>query len=856
MAYNDLDQITNIIAPAGVSANAEFTADGRLAHDVVTHNDETDYNQNEIVRVARARSNSYDTCGRLARVSDPAGNSVSLAYNGLGQVTNIAAPAGRSASLDYDDAGRLVREADFHGRVATLAHDATARSTVVTRPDNSTVTTVRDLMGRLATITSAGDNSRATSLAYNNDGALQAASCTLANDTFSDSYALNLAGEIISRTSSCSIASASPCIINYSRDAGGLVTGITSPLSGFSSRTLQRDALGRVVSIAAASCAASFSYDPNGRLAQVTNGNATITQFSHDPLGRRTSMHLDRMAGSSSAPGPLLAVLATYDPFAPARLLSQTIQDNLATATFVHTYSFDILDQISAEAIVVNNSQSVYNVYAYNGFGDISTSRNEAVTYTGNSTITRGTGGNAVNYRFDTRGNCTNAASASTPRFFEYDADNNIIAASVGPTNWTFRYNAQNQMLYSKLQVNSSTADERCYVYDGLDCIAEATPSGTLLRQFIRNGNIAGVFAEVIHDDPTVPAQYRNATFYYHYNHRGDIIAVTAADGAPVWLGDYDAFGKPLTFNFSTFSPRFTFSTKRYFAELGTYYYGYRWYLSELCRWMQKDPLSAQLLNNDFAFNCNNPVFFVDPDGMVPIPITSIDQLPFSNRIKKSTFDEANQASRLAAYNTLSQIQSDGGTPNGTAENIEIAGERVKIPDGVTWNCDKPQKDDFLASQLKDVKESMDGNDFESSAHFSGSPSLNETKFGNKGPEYDTDLHNPNEGLRVPVPIGISPLPIIVPGPNFGLILHALDAKNQADGTSLSEPVYDSYENQGKLKPPPPAGGGAPPSTNANPNSTPPPPDPPPPQSNQPPSTAKDPPPEDSNGSCNEHKKP
>jgi len=250
------------------------------------------------------------------------------------------------------------------------------------------------------------------------------------------------------------------------------------------------------------------------------------------------------------------------------------------------------------------------------------TARNEAVTYTGNNLITRGTGGTAISYRFDARGNCTNAGTASAPRFFEYDPDNNLLAAHVGPTNWFFRYNAQNQMAWSQLKVNGTVADERCYLYDGLDCIAEVTPSGTILREFIRNGTIGGIVAETIHNDPTVPSEYRNSTLYYHYNHRGDVVAVSDSSGKHVWQSDYDAFGQPMPVKseFAAFDPRYTFSTKRYFAELGTYYYGYRWYLPEICRWMQKDPIAHVLPTvNYYRFCAGTPTTMSDSYGLLSL---------------------------------------------------------------------------------------------------------------------------------------------------------------------------------------------------------------------------------------------
>ena len=92
----------------------------------------------------------------------------------------------------------------------------------------------------------------------------------------------------------------------------------------------------------------------------------------------------------------------------------------------------------------------------------------------------------------------------------------------------------------------------------------------------LRHSTHDGRTIVLVADAPTVPAQYRDATYFNHYNHRGDVLAVTDDAGTLVWQCDYDAFGLPLTLDPAPLSPRFSFSTKRYFAELGTYYYGYR----------------------------------------------------------------------------------------------------------------------------------------------------------------------------------------------------------------------------------------------------------------------------------------
>ena len=173
-------------------------------------------------------------------------------------------------------------------------------------------------------------------------------------------------------------------------------------------------------------------------------------------------------------------------------------------------------------------------------------------------------------------------------------------------------------MYYSKIAFGANVIDERFYIYDGLDCIAETGPNGGILREYIRIGNVGGIVAEVRHNDTTCATGYQSGTFYYHYNHRGDVIVVSANNtGTIIFKADYDAYGKLSRIDSGSFKPRYTFSTKRYFKELGLYYYGYRWYLPELGRWTTKDPighLSGEL--NLYKFCDNNGVFHTDPYGL------------------------------------------------------------------------------------------------------------------------------------------------------------------------------------------------------------------------------------------------
>ena len=106
----------------------------------------------------------------------------------------------------------------------------------------------------------------------------------------------------------------------------------------------------------------------------------------------------------------------------------------------------------------------------------------------------------------------------------------------------------------------------------------------------------------------------------YHlpcYDHNGNVTAYISESGIPSAQYLYDAFGNTLEQSGAmadTF--RFRFSTKYFVPETRSYYYGYRFYLPELGRWLNRDPIEEGGGLNLYGFVKNNPVTRWDVLGL------------------------------------------------------------------------------------------------------------------------------------------------------------------------------------------------------------------------------------------------
>jgi len=145
------------------------------------------------------------------------------------------------------------------------------------------------------------------------------------------------------------------------------------------------------------------------------------------------------------------------------------------------------------------------------------------------------------------------------------------------------------------------------YLYDGSHCLAEYDGNNNLLRKYIYGPAV---------DEPIsmIDVEHASATYYYHFDGLGSVIALTNSSGATAVLYEYSVYGQVAASD-PNHPNRFLFTGREFDEETGLYYYRARYYHPEIGRFLQTDPINYGNAMSAYGYCRNNPVIRVDPSG-------------------------------------------------------------------------------------------------------------------------------------------------------------------------------------------------------------------------------------------------
>ena len=218
----------------------------------------------------------------------------------------------------------------------------------------------------------------------------------------------------------------------------------------------------------------------------------------------------------------------------------------------------------------------------------------------------------AVESVYDADGNMTSYGSLQ----FTWDAENRLISVSSNGVPVV-----QNQYDYMSRRIMKATATQtNTFLYDGWNLIHEemeaATPAsrsyvwGLDLSETLQGaGGVGGLLAMLSPDSCLLtPA----------YDANGNITDLVDTNGATVAHYEYDPYGNTIAKSGDQADANpFRFSSKYWDGETGFYYYGYRYFSSQMGRWINVDPIGERGGPNRYAYIRNNPPNKMDYLGMM-----------------------------------------------------------------------------------------------------------------------------------------------------------------------------------------------------------------------------------------------
>jgi RHS repeat-associated protein len=278
-------------------------------------------------------------------------------------------------------------------------------------------------------------------------------------------------------------------------------------------------------------------------------------------------------------------------------------------------YFYDDLNRLTKEQRSGTSTNYTYQ-YSYDAVGNRTQMVKDGTTTTyayddENRLRTKTTGGVNTTYEYSYNGILTKEyKDANNYRYFYWDSLDHLTKVekkvSGNTTTVEYKYDANGRRV-QKVKDGNTTR----YVYDGLKVAIEQVNNNNPLLYFNDFSAVGGMLARynAASADPKVSRVYA-------YDVIGNVVGYLESD-MPYGYGTGTSFVQEAFGNVRSGSQAaYHLTTKEYDADSELYYFNARWYDSESGRWLSKETLSVI---DRYDFCINNPVSFVDKDGLAPI---------------------------------------------------------------------------------------------------------------------------------------------------------------------------------------------------------------------------------------------
>jgi RHS repeat-associated protein len=617
-AYDLVGNRTKLIEPDSTVTLYEF--DGVYRLNKVHENWRPDQQPGNDVNVLTQYG--YDRRGLLTSIINANGAETRFEHNGVAELVKETDPLGKEWEYAYDGNRNRVRRKDAKGELTEYGFYPDDMLEKISYADGSSVsyeydannnrTGMTDKLGKTAwsydplnrIIGQADPFDRALASRYDADsnriGMIYPDGNQVAYEYSPNSWLKRMIVDTVGAKDF------SPLPTEYSRDLVGNVTRIVNPNQTETTvaydkvyRTLER-VNRQTTKGGKINSAYRYSYDEVGNITETVNQYgwrqpSVVTEtYGYDGLHRLTDFALFPLKNN----GGSLQTYYSYDP--AGNRLSWETSDDLQTNTpddgFFRTYEYNEANQML-------------------GMNHDADKKNKDYAYL---------------YRFDENGNRINRqlADAHGPQYgvdYSYDPENRLVAAQdyqlvgsgrnggqrIDRAFTTLEYDGGGRRLVQHYDpkhggIGVDKRDE--YVFDGLDPVAEYDMLNGQRTDYYRG---AGGHLALMHS-------YKGGTqgqmYWYHYNHKGDVVGLTKQNGNAHHNYRYEPYGAvlPENGNFTDPHNHYTLTGKEFDENTGLVWFGARHYEPETGVWMGQDVYRGRLSEpgslHRFGYVSNNPV--------------------------------------------------------------------------------------------------------------------------------------------------------------------------------------------------------------------------------------------------------
>ena len=613
---------------------------------------------------------SYDGIGRLLTVADadcaaglPTCSQTIFMHDGENHRTSITRGPKLNWTYRYDANGGLASKTDPAGRITSYAHDVLERvtdETLTQDPLMDAATQARLGVGRLHYI-------------YDND--------RVGEDINGFTYR-NRIGRLAAVEMYVQQATQPYAAVDFGYDGSGDTTVeqwslLNIPETGTQHFNLVRD-FGPNGLLESTSYpngqVAEWSYDQRGKVDHVDGAGKSLARFSYgraglmttrDALGTVSSEPLQEFIRQYDTRGRVISeglqvgssslgeAGLNYSPDGDLLGFSQSLAFGGPTIPLTFNFRYDGLHRLRAAdattpAIPNPNCDSLScggpishyagrflytaagNITAasVSGMGDVE-SRSATYTYGDGMDVDRQAvthldleSGATADFEYDESGNMRHRAWPGHEAQYRSDANDQIREATTSDGDERYFYD-QRRHRFLAIRTNGSDTSWRFYFGDEFEVDVQAgsrreeinlDANAEAIARLTRTCNTSGVCTS-----PSVSIE--------HHSRRGDLLAALGSDGTLQSEFTYGPWGELIDKYDPNNDWRRRFNGKEQDQIDGLSYYGYRYYDPLTLRWSSADPLNRfrpdlnltdpQALDL-YSFEINNPLRFLDPDGLDP----------------------------------------------------------------------------------------------------------------------------------------------------------------------------------------------------------------------------------------------